>query len=111
MAEEKSTEAPEEGEKRVLTPEEYKEMRDKNKKHMEEEIEYLEVEKKYENLVADVEEAKTRAITMIAQRARFFPDPNAPAQGPVPEDGPTPEGQPPASKPSRPLAKPPKPQK
>ena len=55
-----------------MTPEEYKEMRAKNMKHMKEEIEYLEVEKKYENLVADVEEAKTRSITMVAQRARFF---------------------------------------
>jgi pantothenate kinase len=88
------TQGGEEQETRQLTPEEYKEMRAKNKKHMEEEIEYLEVEKKYENLVADVEEAKTRAITMVAQRARFFQKPENPEGEEQPPSDQGPDGPP-----------------
>jgi len=64
-----------------MTPEEYVQAREKAMQHLKKEIVLLKVEKEYENLVADVEEAKTRRITMIAQRARFYaqdnPEPQA----------------------------------
>lgn len=63
-------------EQKELSPEEYAEARAKAKAHLEAEIEFLEVEKKYQTLQADIEEAKTRKITMIAQQARFFTPPN-----------------------------------
>jgi len=61
-----------------LTPEEYLKARDQAIDHLKKEIVYLKVEKEYEVLMADVEEAKTRRITMIAQRARFYQKQEAP---------------------------------
>ena len=55
-----------------LFPEEYAKARAAAIDHLKKEIVYLKVEKEYETLIADVEEAKTRGITMIAQRAQFF---------------------------------------
>jgi len=55
-----------------ITAEEYAKRRAAAMAHLKSEIEYLEVEAKYEGLVADVEEHKTRGMTMIAQRAQFF---------------------------------------
>ena len=69
-----------------MTPEEYAKAREDAMKHLEKEIVLLKVEKEYENLLADVEEAKTRRITMIAQRARFYAQDNP--------SGGEPEGQP-----------------
>jgi uncharacterized membrane-anchored protein len=61
-----------EQEEKALSPEEYAAARNKAIAHLKEEIKYLKVEKEYETLMADVEEAKTRRITMVAQQARFF---------------------------------------
>jgi len=67
-----------------LTPEEYLKARDQAIDHLKKEIVYLKVEKEYEVLSADIEEAKTRRITMIAQRARFYQKQEAPeTQTPV----------------------------
>jgi len=55
-----------------MTPEEYAKARLQAIAHLKEEIKYLKVEKEYETLLADIEEAKTRRITMVAQQARFF---------------------------------------
>jgi hypothetical protein len=95
-----------------MTPEEYAKKRADNLAHLKKEVEYLKVEKTYENLVADVEEAKTRGISHIAQRAQFFAQQNVAAQQPPagsdgpPPNQPAPEG-PPEAKPPRKL----KPQK
>ena len=62
----------EQPEEKKLSPEEYAAARKKAMEHLGSEIEYLEVEVKYEKLVADVEEHKTRGITAIATRAQFF---------------------------------------
>jgi hypothetical protein len=96
-------------EKPQLSPEEYAEARKKAMEHLSKEIEYLEVEAKYEKLVADVEEHKTRGVTAIATRAQFFARQQQ-AQAAA-ENGPggqpqQPADQPPtANKPTRPLKK------
>lgn len=92
-----------------MTPEEYATKRAANLAHLKKEVEYLKTEKIYENLAADVEEARTRGILAVAQRAQFFAQQNV-AQNPPPgKDGPpanqpAPEG-PPANKPPRKLKK------
>jgi len=55
-----------------LTPQEYDEARKNAVIHLKKEISFLKVEKEYQSLMADVEEAKTRRISMIAQQARFY---------------------------------------
>jgi len=85
-----------------LSPEEYAEARKKAIEHLKKEITYLKVEKEYESLMADVEEAKTRRISMVAQQARFFAPPaEAPPEG---EAAPTRAEAPPAQ-PKRTLKK------
>ena len=95
-----------EQEETQLTPEEYKEARKKAMEHLKNEIEYVKTEKQYENLVADVEEAKTRGITAIATRAQFFARQNVAAQPDIEGEVPT-QAPPKASKPAppRPLKK------
>lgn len=70
-----------------LTPEEYEKARKDAADHLKKEITFLKVEKEYQTLLADVEEAKTRRITMVAQQARFFPPKEGAPQMPQ-EDGP-----------------------
>ena len=73
MSETNSTqeETPEQDE-RQLTPEEYAKARADATAHLKKEIAFLKVEKEYEIILADIEEAKTRRISMIAQQARFY---------------------------------------
>jgi hypothetical protein len=61
-----------------MTPEQYLKARNAAITHLKSEITYLKVEKEYEVLMADIEEAKTRRITMIVQRARFYQKQEAP---------------------------------
>lgn len=91
MSEINSTQdAPEQEETRELTKEEYDKAREDAKIHLKKEIIFLKVEKEYEILQADIEEAKTRRISMIAQQARFYA-PSDPKAGPIPEGSPVPE--------------------
>lgn len=69
-----------EQDEKKLTPEEYAKARNSAIAHLKEEIKYLKVEKEYETLLADVEEAKTRRITMVAQQAKFFTPQNKEAK-------------------------------
>lgn len=90
-----------------ITPEEYAKKRAENLIHIKKEIEYVKSEKVLENLIADVEEAKTRGITAIATRAHFFAQQKVAAEAPQGTDGPpanqpAPTG-PPADKPARKL--------
>jgi len=55
-----------------LSPEEYEKQRAEGMKHLGKEIEYLEVEEKYQKLLADIEQHKTRRITMIGQRIQYY---------------------------------------
>lgn len=55
-----------------MSPEEYKKAREDAQKQLKEEIKYLKVEEEYWRLLADVEEHKTRRITMVARRAAFY---------------------------------------
>jgi hypothetical protein len=59
-------------EQQNTSPEEYLKARDAAIQHLTKEMVFLKVEKEYEALLADIEESKTRRITMIAQRARFY---------------------------------------
>ena len=82
MSETNSTqeETPEQDE-RQLTPEEYAKARADATAHLKKEIAFLKVEKEYEIILADIEEAKTRRISMIAQQARFYAPKNSGPQG------------------------------
>lgn len=88
-------------EEKQLTPEEYAAARSKATEHLKKEIEYAKVEKEYENLVADVEEAKTRGITAIATRARFFAQQNVEAQQGGEKTATPPSSKPPVPKPRK----------
>ena len=59
-------------EKPQYTPEQLKEMRDKTDKFYDEQIPYLEKQYKYFDLLAKIEEAKTREMTAMYQSARLF---------------------------------------
>lgn len=76
-----------EQEERNLTPEEYAKARADATAHLKKEITFLKVEKEYEIILADIEEAKTRRISMIAQQARFYTQKN-------PGEDPGPQGEP-----------------
>jgi hypothetical protein len=85
-----------------LTPEEYAERRAKNLAHLKKEVEYLKTEKTYENLVADIEEARTKAVMHIAQRAQFFAQQQVAQNPPEGSDGPPPNQPAPDGPPAKP---------
>jgi len=104
---ENKTEENQQEEEVKLTPEQYEKKRKDGMEHLKGEIEFLKVEKEYENLVADVEEARTKGVMHIAQRAQFFARQNVAQQqadGTLPPDTP-PGEEPPATPP--PAATPP----
>ena len=89
-----------------LTPEEYRELRDKAMEALKEEIPSLEIEEKYHKLKADIEEHKARELTMIARQAQFFaPPPGSQPQPQHPSQQEQPAGDPPSdpTPPKRPL--------
>lgn len=55
-----------------LSPEEYAKQRADAMEHLAGEIAYLEVEEKYQGLLADIEQHKTRRMTMIGQRVQYY---------------------------------------
>jgi len=69
---ENNTEENQQEEEKKLTPAEYEKARTDATAHLTKEIVFLKVEAEYEKLMADIEESKTRGMTMIAQRAQFF---------------------------------------
>jgi len=81
-----------------LTPEEYEQARKDATVHLKKEISFLKIEKEYQSLLADVEEAKTRRITMIAQQARFFPSKEGEE---LPQETETPKAPPVPQEPTR----------
>jgi len=58
--------------KAEYTEKEYAEMRSKMVSYYEKEIPFLELQFKFENLVADIEDAKTRKIMALAQAAQIY---------------------------------------
>jgi len=68
-----------------LSPEDYKKARENAIKHLKGEITFLKVEDEYQRLLADIEESKTRRITMIMQRARFYDKQEQPAPNENPD--------------------------
>jgi hypothetical protein len=63
MSEEKNQPDQEETE-REMTPEEYAEMRKKMLAYYKEQLAFLQPQKEYETLLADIEEARARRMTM-----------------------------------------------
>ena len=59
-------------EQQELSPEQYIKARQDAMQHLQGEIEFLEIENKYQELLANIEQNKTRRVTMIAQRANFY---------------------------------------
>lgn len=91
--------------KEKLSPEEYEKQRKAAMEGLNKEIEYLEVEEKYQKLLADIEQHKTRRMTMIGQRVNYYaaqqnaakspegdeiPDPNVDTATPPAEEKPKP---------------------
>eukprot|EP01052_Picozoa_sp_SAG31_P015739 SAG31_NODE_1019_length_10354_cov_9.730180_11_plen_81_part_00 len=58
--------------KAEYTEKEYAEMRSKMVSYYEKEIPFLELQFKFESLVADIEDAKTRKIMALAQAAQIY---------------------------------------
>ena len=58
--------------KEEYTEKEYAEMRARMVSYYEKEIPFLELQSKFENLVADVEDAKTRKVMALAQAAQIY---------------------------------------
>jgi len=55
-----------------MTREQYEKARKEEQLHLKKEISWLKTECEYEKLQADIEEHKTRRITMIAQQAKYY---------------------------------------
>jgi len=58
-----------------LTPEEYAERRSKAIEHLTSEIEYLEMELKFETLSADIEENKLRKLVAMTRQGHILAPP------------------------------------
>lgn len=58
--------------KEEYTEKEYAEMRARMVSYYEKEIPFLELQFKFENLVADIEDAKTRKVMALAQAAQIY---------------------------------------
>lgn len=63
---------------REPTPEELAEYREKMNKFYEEQLPLLRLQKEYETLLADIEEAKTRRVTMVIRQAQMLTPPAQP---------------------------------
>lgn len=91
-----------------MSPEEYAKARDDAMKHLKAELPFLRVEAEYHKLQADVEEHKTRKLTMIIQRSQFFKKQEQPVDAAPPMDAPPVDGPavtPPAGEDNKPPRK------
>ncbi len=73
--------------KQEYTEKEYAEMRSKMVSYYEKEIPFLELQFKFESLVADIEDAKTRKIMALAQAAQIYTAMNPEEESKLEADG------------------------
>jgi len=75
-------------EEKKLTPEELKKRRDEISKHYKDQISVLTLQLDYENLLANIEQARAKRLEMIIRQAQMQAPPEAEPQEEPEEDGP-----------------------